>query len=140
MKKLLVCFIAVAAVLMTGSCAKDYGYAPEYGIIKVAPADAYPGDSLTATIEMLRPGNGVYKGDFVWTIDGVEYKQTIVNDLSVYAPQFGFRAPAAGTHPLTVVPRDRICPRCWSRDRYIVLPLQNLQSLQSSPDNPLCAD
>lgn len=100
MKKLLVCFIAVAAVLMTGSCAKDYGYAPEYGIIKVAPADAYPGDSLTATIEMLRPGNGVYKGDFVWTIDGVKYKQTIVNDLSVYAPQFGFRAPAAGTHTI----------------------------------------
>ena len=100
MRKFIICFIAVAAVLMMGSCAKDYGYAPEYGRIKVAPADAYPGDSLTATIEMLRPGNGVYKGDFIWTIDGVEYNQTIVNDLSVYAPQFGFRAPAAGTHTI----------------------------------------
>lgn len=100
MKKLLVCILSVALVLIAGSCTKEYGYVPVYGEIKVTPADAYPGDSLTATVEILQPGNGIYKGLFVWTIDGLSYNQILVEDLAANGPQFGFRAPKAGTHTI----------------------------------------
>ena len=100
MKRFLVCMAVIAGLAFMCSCEeKKYGHLPVYGSISLDPADPQVGDSVTATVEILKQGEYIYRADYKWTLDGKTFEQTGVLDPLEKDIQFGFRA-TAGTHTI----------------------------------------
>ncbi len=100
MKKFLFSIMALVCVLLMGSCVKsDYGYPPVYGKIIISPASPKAGDSITATIQVISPGNGILRGDYTWSLDG-KSKEIEVVDPDNNEPYYRFVA-GPGRHNIS---------------------------------------
>lgn len=91
MKKVLFYITAalIAAFTFTSCVEEEYGYPPTYGKVYCVNENPVAGDSLIFRVEVKDPGNGAYKAEYKWKVNGEQYKVETVLDPLKKAPELG---------------------------------------------------
>ncbi|MBO5933781.1 MAG: hypothetical protein J6Q19_08690 [Bacteroidaceae bacterium] len=98
-------YIALALIglfTLSGCMEEEYGYPPVYGKVYCVNENPVAGDSLIFRVEVKEPGNGAYKAEYKWTVNGKQYKVEKVLDPLKKAPELGIPNAKAGKYEVSM--------------------------------------
>lgn len=70
MKRIVFVIAVLSLCFMTACQEEEYGYPPVYGEVQCITPNPCVGDTLTLRVKVLSNGNGSYKGEYTWKING----------------------------------------------------------------------
>lgn len=107
MKKSIVFSLSVIIALflslatLNGCDRDDYGYPPVYGSVYAINENPHVGDTITIKAQVLKQGNGIYKAEYKWKINGSGYTKTVIDPLKS-DPAFTYVITTTGKHTLSM--------------------------------------
>ena len=100
MKRFVILTAAIAGILSFGSCEKeDYGEPPVYGKIILTPSEPFAGDSVKATIQVQKQGNGIVSGEYTWKVNGKSEKLHVTDPIK-NEPSYTFAIDKPGSYTI----------------------------------------
>lgn len=101
--------VALLLTVITVGCVEDeYGYPPVYGEVYCVEQEPMAGDSVTLRVKIEKPGNGAYRAEYSWKINGTTVKKETVIDPFATAPELKYKFAQPGSYNVSMTATFRM--------------------------------